>query len=90
MMGDRRTLNEEKLRQCYQFFERELMHWERLARKRLLITIEEFESKKAIMEAVHRVAAVAAIECGPVDVQNLQWNYGELSMAMEAYRQMDL
>lgn len=87
-MAERRSLDEERLRQCYLFFQREVAHWDRLTGKRVIISTEEFEAKKEIIEAVHRVAAVAAVECGQQEVQTLQWNFRELSMAMESYKRI--
>lgn len=79
-MAERRSLNEEKLKQCFAFFERETAHWNRMRNKRVIISLEEYSAKEAIIEAVHRVAAVAA------EVLNLNWNYGELRLAMNQYR----
>lgn len=87
-MAERRTLNEEKLRQCFAFFQREIAHWERLTAKRIEISLEEFTAKREIIEAVHQVAAVAAIDIDNQAVSELRWNFGELEMTMTHYRRI--
>lgn len=86
-MAERRTLPEEKLKQCKDFFAREINHWCRLMAKRIPVTPEEFEAKRILVQAVYQVAAVAVMETGnTMWMGDLEFHYKELTDTIEEYR----
>lgn len=86
-MAEKRTLDEEVVNQCCDFFAREHAHWTRLNVKKISITEEEFQAKKEIIEAVFRVAAAAVTRINQqMWTETLKFSHRGLEMEMQLYR----
>ncbi|KXJ30247.1 hypothetical protein RP20_CCG005942 [Aedes albopictus] len=86
-MSAKRDLHEETIKQCTEFFTRELSHYNRLLVKRIEISNEELHAKELIIEAVFQIGSAAVMRTGRRDhMDTYNFNYGELRMALEEYR----
>ena len=60
-MAARWSLDQEIVKQCKQFFLREVQHWDTLTSKRTQCSEEEIAAKQQIIEAIFLVASAAAV-----------------------------
>lgn len=82
---DKRNKNQELIKQCTDFFNREQQYWQRLLHKRTSVTEEEILAKKDIIEVVYRVGAAAAIEEQKGAIDTLLWDYREMKAVIADY-----
>lgn len=84
-MAEKRNINQEIVKQCGDYFNREQRYWQRLITKRRSISTEEVQAKKRIIEAIYRVGAAAAIEERNVVIDDLLWDFKELKEVSKDY-----
>lgn len=88
-MAEKRNADEEIVKQCCDFFNREYAHWSRLAIKKTPISEEEYRAQEEIITAVFRVAEAAVLKIDqPTWRENLKFDYLELQMEMQFYRRV--
>lgn len=88
-MADRRTLQEEIVKQCTDHFAREQRYWQRLIEKRRSVAEEEIVAKEQILNAIFQVGAVAALKTDSNEIrENLMWEYRDLQLTIKDYKEL--
>lgn len=80
-MSDKRTMQEEIVKQCEEHFTRETKFCERQSINRKEVTNEEFTAKQRIVEQILATGASAAMKSGQNGrIEAIEWEFREVEL----------